>query len=150
MIKQVSSPAVHRLLESKRFATLRGRAVSYFNYSPSSEHPEPTAFDSDCFSEFLKEPFLIPVLLDHHDNEIVGHISELHDNSRELTFESRVYDISVFSLRPSLMKFSIGTAYDKKDVEHTEHGLLIKKAIITEISIVSDSLTPADGTAIQF
>ena len=150
MLKQVANPAVHRFLEPKRFATIRGRALSYFNYSPSNDHPSLTAFEPGCFDEFLKEPFLIPILLDHHDEEIVGHVAELRNKARELTFQARIYDISVFSLSPSLMRFSIGTAYDKKDIEQTEWGLLIKKAIITEISIVSELLKPADGSALQF
>jgi hypothetical protein len=147
MKTQVSNKITDKLIEFKHFAYVRGRATSYNYYSATKQLPEPTAFSSDCFNDFLKEPFVIPVLLDHRPDEIIGVINEIHNYDYQLSFEAKIFDITVFSLKPNKFNFSIGTKYNRDDTKETDDGLLIKNASITEISIVTN---PADKTAIEF
>ncbi len=144
MKKQICNPKIDNL---RVFAYIHGRALSYNYFRENTKYAGLISYAPGCFTEFLQKPFAIPILLSHDENEIIGYVTVIEDFTYQMNFDAKIFDVRVFTDRN--LKFSIGTENNKHDIEDTPEGVLIKKAVIKEISIIPKGGTPADVTAFE-
>ena len=141
---------LNKHIQTRDFGFVKGRLISYNYYTKSHNRPEATAFNRSCFDGFLKLPILTPVYLAHNPDKRVGFIQEFRSYDYQLTFWARIYDIKVYQCARDKFSFSIGAKYNKEDTVETSQGILIKRAVIQEVSISIDGFEPEDPSAIEF
>jgi len=127
------------------FEIISGFATSYGFYTRGRGDDVPSAFKENCFNDSLQTQRLIPFCVDHDMAIRIGWVESVSSINLGIIFKARVYHFpALFELRPPKgFTFSVGAQHQPEDVERTDRGELVLKAIISEISLLTKH-NPAD------